>query len=87
MKPDAEKNTCVFYVYFLTQLTNIQRAQDEIHLKETKVNLLKDKVTNFIAKAPLSAHEGLKTEQDVLTLNYQRLCSRLDGRYKTLEVI
>lgn len=66
---------------------NFQRAQEEIHQKEIKVNLLEDKVNNFIEKAPPTAHEALKAELNVLTSNYQQLCSRLDGKYKTLEVI
>lgn len=65
----------------------LQRAQEEIHQKEIKVNLLQDKVNSFIEKAPPTAHEALKAELNVLTSNYQRLCSRLDGKYKTLEVI
>lgn len=68
-------------------MNNAQRAQEEIRLKEIKVNLLEDKITSFISKAPPTAHEALKAELDVLTSNYQRLCSRLDGKYKTLEVI
>lgn len=76
-----------FDCIFPSTLINTQRAQEEVHQKEIKVNLLEDKVTSFIAKAPPTAHEALKEELDVLTSNYQRLCSRLDGKYKTLEVI
>ncbi|XP_058236880.1 dystrophin isoform X2 [Hemibagrus wyckioides] len=65
----------------------LKRAQEEIHQKEIKVNLLEDKVNNFIEKAPPTAHEALKAELNVLTSNYQRLCSRLDGKYKTLEEV
>uniref|UniRef100_A0A8B9K382 Dystrophin n=1 Tax=Astyanax mexicanus TaxID=7994 RepID=A0A8B9K382_ASTMX len=65
----------------------LKRAQEEVHHKEIKVNLLTDKVMNFIAKAPPAAHDALKTELDVLTSNYHRLCSRLDGKYKTLEEV
>ncbi|XP_036418349.1 dystrophin isoform X3 [Colossoma macropomum] len=65
----------------------LKRAQEEVHQKEVKVNLLTDKVTSFIAKAPPAAHDALKTELDVLTSNYHRLCSRLDGKYKTLEEV
>lgn len=54
--------------------------------KEVKVKLLTESVNNFIAKAPPAAHEALKKELDVLTNNYQRLCSRLNGKCKTLEV-
>uniref|UniRef100_A0A671RWX7 Dystrophin-like n=1 Tax=Sinocyclocheilus anshuiensis TaxID=1608454 RepID=A0A671RWX7_9TELE len=65
----------------------LKRAQEEVHQKETKVKLLTDKVTNFISKAPPAAHDALKAELDVLTSNYQRLCSRLDGKCKTLEEV
>lgn len=54
--------------------------------KEVKVKLITDSVNNFIAKAPPAAHEALKKELDVLITNYQRLCSRLNGKCKTLEV-
>lgn len=63
-----------------------QRAQEEVHSKELKVKLLTDSVNSFIAKAPPTAHDALRSELDVLTANYQRLCSRLDGKCKTLEV-
>ncbi|XP_073722267.1 dystrophin isoform X1 [Misgurnus anguillicaudatus] len=65
----------------------LKRAQEEVHQKETKVKLLTDKVTNFVSKAPPAAHDALKAELDVLTSNYQRLCSRLDGKCKTLEEV
>ncbi|KAI4901901.1 hypothetical protein NFI96_022255 [Prochilodus magdalenae] len=65
----------------------LKRAQEEVHHKEVKVNLLTDKVTSFISKAPPAAHDALKTELDVLTSNYHQLCSRLDGKYKTLEEV
>lgn len=54
--------------------------------KEVKVKLITDSVNNFIAKAPPATHEALKKELDVLITNYQRLCSRLNGKCKTLEV-
>ncbi|XP_053333050.1 dystrophin isoform X2 [Clarias gariepinus] len=70
-----------------TAVEELKRAQEEIHQKEIKVNLLEDKVTSFIAKAPPTAHEALKKKLDELTSNYQRLCSRLDGKCKTLEEV
>ncbi|KAF3857322.1 hypothetical protein F7725_009181 [Dissostichus mawsoni] len=63
----------------------LKRAQEEVHSKELKVKLLTDSVNSFIAKAPPTAHDALRSELDVLTANYQRLCSRLDGKCKTLE--
>lgn len=54
--------------------------------KEVKVKLITDSVNNFIAKAPPAANEALKKELDVLITSYQRLCSRLNGKSKTLEV-
>lgn len=54
--------------------------------KEVKVKLITDSVNNFIAKAPPAAHEALKKELDVLITSYQQLCSRLNGKWKTLEV-
>ncbi|KPP76684.1 dystrophin-like [Scleropages formosus] len=65
----------------------LKRAQEEVHQKEVKVKLLTDSVNSFIAKAPPAAHEALKAELHVLTTNYQRLCSRLDGKCKTLEML
>ncbi|XP_048870512.1 dystrophin isoform X3 [Brienomyrus brachyistius] len=65
----------------------IKRAQEEVHQKEVKVKMLTDSVNSFIAKAPPVAHEALKTELNILTTNYQRLCSRLDGKCKTLEEV
>lgn len=71
---------------FSLSLPLYQRAQEEVHSKELKVKLLTDSVNSFIAKAPPTAHDALRSELDVLTANYQRLCSRLDGKCKTLEV-
>ncbi|XP_054915286.1 dystrophin isoform X6 [Poeciliopsis prolifica] len=65
----------------------LKRAQEEVHSKEQKVKLLKDSVNSFIGKAPPTAHDALRSELDVLTANYQRLCSRLDGKCKTLEEV
>lgn len=63
-----------------------QTAQEDVHSKEQKVKLLTDSVNSFISKAPPTAHDALRSELDTLTANYQRLCSRLDGKCKTLEV-
>uniref|UniRef100_A0A4W6ERW4 Dystrophin n=1 Tax=Lates calcarifer TaxID=8187 RepID=A0A4W6ERW4_LATCA len=65
----------------------LKRAQEEVHSKELKVKLLTDSVNSFIAKAPPTAHDALRSELNVLTANYQRLCSRLDGKCKTLEEV
>ncbi|XP_068446612.1 dystrophin isoform X5 [Clinocottus analis] len=65
----------------------LKRAQEEVHSKELKVKLLTDSVNSFIAKAPPTAHDALRSELDVLVANYQRLCSRLDGKCKTLEEV
>ncbi|XP_075333549.1 dystrophin isoform X3 [Odontesthes bonariensis] len=65
----------------------LKRAQEEVHSKELKVKLLTDSVNSFIGKAPATAHDALRSELDVLTANYQRLCSRLDGKCKTLEEV
>ncbi|KAM4602180.1 dystrophin [Polymixia lowei] len=65
----------------------LKRAQEEVHSKALKVKLLTDSVNSFIAKAPPTAHDALRSELDVLTANYQRLCSRLDGKCKTLEEV
>lgn len=71
---------CIYFFFIF------QRAQEEVHSKELKVKLLTDSVNSFIAKAPPTAHDALRSELDVLTANYNRLCSRLDGKCKTLEV-
>ncbi|XP_063072868.1 dystrophin isoform X2 [Engraulis encrasicolus] len=65
----------------------LKRAQEEVNQKEQKVNLLTEAVNNFIAKAPPAAHDSLKAELDVLTGNYQHLCSRLNGKCKTLQEV
>ncbi|XP_068164982.1 dystrophin isoform X2 [Antennarius striatus] len=65
----------------------LKRAQEEVHSKELKVKLLTDSVNSFISKAPPTAHDALRSELEVLTANYQRLCSRLDGKCKTLEEV
>ncbi|XP_042314821.1 dystrophin isoform X10 [Sceloporus undulatus] len=65
----------------------LKRAKEESMQKEVKVKLLTDSVNNFIARAPPAAHEALKKELDILTKNYQRLCSRLNGKCKTLEEV
>ncbi|XP_051782196.1 dystrophin isoform X2 [Erpetoichthys calabaricus] len=65
----------------------LKRAKEEVEQKEVKVKLLTDSVNGFIAKSPPAAHEALKSELNVLTSNYQRLCSRLNGKCKTLEEV
>ncbi|KAM6893658.1 dystrophin [Xenentodon cancila] len=65
----------------------LKRAQEEVHSKELKVTLLTESVNSFIGKAPPTAHDALRQELDILTGNYQRLCSRLDGKCKTLEEV
>ncbi|XP_010002791.1 PREDICTED: dystrophin [Chaetura pelagica] len=65
----------------------LKRAKEEAMQKEVKVKLITDSVNNFIAKAPPAAHEALKKELDVLITSYQRLCSRLTGKCKTLEEV
>ncbi|NXM47158.1 DMD protein, partial [Gymnorhina tibicen] len=65
----------------------LKRAKEEALQKEVKVKLITDSVNNFIAKAPPAAHEALKKELDVLITSYQQLCSRLNGKWKTLEEV
>ncbi|XP_062906974.1 dystrophin isoform X1 [Mobula hypostoma] len=65
----------------------LKQAKEEVTQKEMKVKLLSDAVNNFITKAPPVAHEALKSELDMLTGNYQRLCSRLNRKCKTLEEV
>ncbi|XP_078264997.1 dystrophin isoform X3 [Rhinoraja longicauda] len=65
----------------------LTRAKEEVTQKEMKVKLLSDAVNNFRSKAPPAAHEALKSELDMLTGNYQRLCSRLNRKCKTLEEV
>ncbi|XP_042644227.1 dystrophin isoform X9 [Tyto alba] len=65
----------------------LKRAKEEAMQKEVKVKLITDSVNNFIAKAPPAAHEALKKELDILITSYQRLCSRLNGKCKTLEEV
>lgn len=65
----------------------LKRAKEDAMQKEVKVKLITDSVNNFIAKAPPAANEALKKELDVLITSYQRLCSRLNGKCKTLEEV
>ncbi|KAG7256341.1 hypothetical protein CRUP_037331 [Coryphaenoides rupestris] len=54
-------------------MADVDRAQEEVHSKALKVKLLTDSVNSFIAKAPPTAHDALRSELDLLTSNYQRL--------------
>lgn len=65
---------------------SFQRAKEEALQKETKVKLLTETVNSVIAQAPPAAQEALKKELETLTTNYQWLCTRLNGKCKTLEV-
>ncbi|XP_074076386.1 dystrophin isoform X6 [Macrotis lagotis] len=65
----------------------LKSAKEEALQKEVKVKLLTDSMNNFIAHAPHVAHDALKKELDTLITNYQRLCSRLNGKCKTLEEV
>lgn len=73
---NTSKNICLLF----------QRAREEAAQKKDKVKLLTDSVSNFIATVPPNAHEPLKKELTVLVKNYERLCSRLNGKCETLEV-
>ncbi|XP_075446382.1 dystrophin isoform X4 [Ascaphus truei] len=68
-------------------LEELKVAREEAAQKEVKVKLLTESVSNFIARAPPAAHEGLKKDLDVLVTNYERLCSRLNGKCETLEEV
>ena len=63
-----------------------QRAKEEAQQKEAKVQLLTESVNSVIAQAQPAAQEALRKELDTLTTNYQWLCTRLNGKCKTLEV-
>ncbi|XP_063098874.1 dystrophin isoform X15 [Cavia porcellus] len=65
----------------------MKRAKEEAQQKETKVQLLTETVNSVIAQAPPAAQEALKKELDTLTTNYQWLCTRLNGKCKTLEEV
>ncbi|KAM7044971.1 dystrophin isoform 3-T3 [Molossus nigricans] len=65
----------------------MKRAKEEAQQKEAKVKLLTESVNSVIAQAPPAAQEALKKELDTLTTNYQWLCTRLNGKCKTLEEV
>ncbi|ELK32006.1 Dystrophin [Myotis davidii] len=65
----------------------MKRAKEEAQQKEAKVKLLTESVNSVIAQAPPVAQEALKKELDTLTTNYQWLCTRLNGKCKTLEEV
>ncbi|XP_069827108.1 dystrophin isoform X8 [Dendropsophus ebraccatus] len=68
-------------------LKDLKRAKEDATQKQEKVKLLTESVKNFIATAPSAAHEPLKKELDVLVTNYERLCSRLNGKCETLQEV
>ncbi|XP_075708850.1 dystrophin isoform X1 [Rhinoderma darwinii] len=68
-------------------LEELKRAREDATQKQEKVELLTESVKNFIATAPSAAHEPLKKELDVLVTNYERLCSRLNGKCETLQEV
>ncbi|XP_011376775.1 dystrophin isoform X2 [Pteropus vampyrus] len=70
-----------------TAVEEMKRAKEEAQQKETKVKLLTESVNSVIAQAPPAAQEALKKELDTLTTNYQWLCTRLNGKCKTLEEV
>uniref|UniRef100_A0A8C9CVN1 Dystrophin n=1 Tax=Phocoena sinus TaxID=42100 RepID=A0A8C9CVN1_PHOSS len=70
-----------------TAVEEMKRAKEEAQQKEAKVKLLTESVNDVIAQAPAAAQEALKKELDTLTTNYQWLCTRLNGKCKTLEEV
>nr|XP_045363191.1 dystrophin isoform X2 [Camelus bactrianus] len=70
-----------------TAVEEMKRAKEEAQQKEAKVKLLTESVNGVIAQAPPAAQEALKKELDTLTTNYQWLCTRLNGKCKTLEEV
>ncbi|XP_073918838.1 dystrophin isoform X9 [Castor canadensis] len=70
-----------------TAVEEMKRAKEEAQQKESKVKLLTETVNSVIAQAPPAAQEALKKELDTLTTNYQWLCTRLNGKCKTLEEV
>nr|XP_042125530.1 dystrophin isoform X2 [Peromyscus maniculatus bairdii] len=70
-----------------TAVEEMKRAKEEALQKETKVKLLTETVNSVIAQAPPAAQEALKKELETLTTNYQWLCTRLNGKCKTLEEV
>ncbi|XP_036030300.1 dystrophin isoform X3 [Onychomys torridus] len=70
-----------------TAVEEMKRAEEEALQKETKVKLLTEIVNSVIAQAPPAAQEALKKELETLTTNYQWLCTRLNGKCKTLEEV
>ncbi|XP_060038717.1 dystrophin isoform X3 [Erinaceus europaeus] len=65
----------------------MKRAKEEAQQKEAKVKLLTESVNTVISQASPAAQEALKKELDTLTTNYQWLCTRLNGKCKTLEEV
>ncbi|XP_077920239.1 dystrophin isoform X8 [Halichoerus grypus] len=70
-----------------TAVEEMKRAKEEAQQKEAKVKLLTESVNSVIAQAPPAAQEAFKKELDTLTTNYQWLCTRLNGKCKTLEEV
>ncbi|XP_045154596.1 dystrophin isoform X2 [Echinops telfairi] len=70
-----------------TAVEDLKRAKEEAQQKEMKVKLLTESANNIIAQAQTAAQEALRKELDTLTTNYQWLCTRLNGKCKTLEEV
>ncbi|XP_070318206.1 dystrophin isoform X6 [Odocoileus virginianus] len=70
-----------------TAVEEMKRAKEEAQQKEAKVQLLTESVNSVIAQAQPAAQEALRKELDTLTTNYQWLCTRLNGKCKTLEEV
>ncbi|XP_044140658.1 dystrophin isoform X5 [Bufo gargarizans] len=68
-------------------LQELKRAKEDAIQKQEKVKLLTESVKNVIATVPSAAHEPLKKELEVLVSNYERLCSRLNGKCETLQEV
>ncbi|XP_058515061.1 dystrophin isoform X1 [Ochotona princeps] len=70
-----------------TAVEEMKRAKEEAQQKESKVKLLTESVNSVIAQAPPAAQEALQKELETLTTNYHWLCTRLNGKCKTLEEV
>ncbi|XP_027947133.1 dystrophin [Eumetopias jubatus] len=70
-----------------TAVEEMKRAKEEAQQKEAKVKLLTESVNSVIPQATPAAQEAFKKELDTLTTNYQWLCTRLNGKCKTLEEV
>ncbi|XP_032828779.1 dystrophin isoform X4 [Petromyzon marinus] len=68
-------------------VAELKRANEELSHKEVKVKILKDAVTSFVGKSSGPGRDKIMGELSAVLANYQRLCSRLQGKHTMLQEV